>query len=564
MDVAEVAVPLSAPRPYRTPTLLVRLREAALHRLQRRPWLLVRLLAVLSVPLLGLWMSAPPRPWVLLALTAWVVVSALPRSPVVPTAIDAALGAAIVFLTGDVVTPYLLYVLSAVAGAGIAHGGGAGALAGMVVSLSRVAAMVTAGTLGRQSDELLLSSLSVLPLAGLAAGMTMEVLRRRRSGRAVLEEANQLLVDLHRVTGAIPGGMDVATVAGAALAEIRSIGRPAVALVFSGDSELLRPAAPSDLLTSPVLYASQLDRVLGTAAYRLCTPAVIRDHIGELGDEQAHWLLVPLRSRGSTVGAFVVGYTDLATARRCRRELVSLAGETALALDNARLLGATTARAADVARRRIAHDLHDSVAQSLAHLKMELELLAMSAEVGSELGDETTRLARVASRALEDVRATITGLRTHVVEDGLVPALRSHVEDLQSHGGPRLSFESAGKGTVDPVLAPDLFRVAQEAVSNAVRHSRARTVVVSVEIDNDTIELVVEDDGVGISAGLPDGAGRGLGLRAMQDRAAAIGGELTVRPRVGGGTVVMLRAPTRPAVGRRRQQPDPVGRWVRR
>lgn len=564
MNVAEGAVPLPAPRSYRAPTGLMRIREATIRRLEGRPWLFVRLLAVLTVPLLGLWMSAPTATWILFALAGWVIVSSLPRSPLVPAAVDVALGAVIVFMTGDVVTPFLLYVVTAVAGAGIAHGGGAGAIAGMVVSLSRVAAMVSAGTLGRQSDELLLSSLSVFPLAGLAAGMTMEVLHRRRSGRAVLEEANQLLVDLHRVTGAIPGGMDVATVAGAALAEVRSIGRPDIALVFTGDGELLRPVAPFEYRATPLLYASQLDRLMGTAAYRLCTPAAIREQIGELGDEHAHWLIVPLRSRGATVGAFVVGYPDLGVARRSRRELVSLADDTGLALDNARLLGATTTRAADVARRRIAHDLHDSVAQSLAHLKMELELLTMSAGHDSELRDETTRLARVAGRALEDVRATITGLRTHVVEDGLVPALRSHVEDLQSHGGPTLTFEALGPGTVDPAMASDVFRVAQEAISNAVRHSAARSVAVSVEIDEDTVELVVEDDGIGMGTVATNGPGRGVGLRAMHDRAAALGGELSVRARLGGGTVVLLRCPSHPTVARRRPQPDAVGRRARR
>lgn len=534
-------------------------------RLDRRSWLLTRLVVVATVPLLG-WLSDAPVPAVAVGgLALWVLVSSWPRSTVVPVIIDVLVAGAIVYASGEVVSPYVLYVVAAVAGAGLVHGGAVGAGAGAVVSAARLASLASASSLTAQPIELLVPSLTVFPLAGLAAGMTVEVLRRNRSGRAVLLEANRLLVDLHRVTDALPGGLDVDSVCEAALAEIRSIERPALALVFSGEGDLLRPVAPVEFRTTlPFLHAGQLADLLGPAAQRLCTSGMIRERIGELGDAHPHWLVVPLRSRGSTVGAFVVGYDDVGAARRARRELVALADETALALDNARLLGATTTRAADVARRRIAHDLHDSVAQSLAHLKMELELLTLTAGDEAALRVETTRLARVAGRALEDVRATITGLRTHVIEDGLVPALRAHVQDLQAPGGPKLSFESLGGGHVDPAMASDVFRVAQEAVSNAVRHARARTVAVSLEIDEDTIELVVEDDGIGLGGVGADEQRRGIGLRAMRARAIGLGGEVSLRPRVGGGTVVVLRCPTRGLRTRPRQPSDGSGSRVRR
>ncbi|MBW3621277.1 MAG: ATP-binding protein [Actinobacteria bacterium] len=555
-------MPLPAPPSYRTRSARARSWASLASRLEAGPWVLVRAFAVVSVPLLALWLDATVDPLAVGGLALWVIASSIARSPRATAVLDAVLGAALVFVTGDVVTPYVLYVLTSVAGAGMTYGGVTGAAAGAVVSLTRVAAFISAGTLGRQSDDLLLTSLALFPLTGLAAGMTVEVLRRRRSGRYVLEEANQLLVDLHRVAGAIPGGLDVATVAGAALEEIGTIEPPSFAVVFSGDDHLLHAVAPASArATVPSLSPRRLDSLVGSAGHRLCTSQQVEDEIGLSTPGQPHWLVVPLRSRRATVGAFAVAYDDVSAARRARRDLVALAADTALALDNARLLGATTRRAADAARRRIARDLHDSVAQSLAHLKMELELLTLTGPGSQELHDETTRLARVAGRALDDVRATITGLRSDVVEDGLVTALRRHVEDLRSPGGPRLTFETLGSADVDAGLASDLLHVAQEAISNAVRHAHARHVTVSLEIDDKSIELVIEDDGRGMPATIETRPENGVGLRAMQERASAVGGQVTLRPRVGGGTVVMLRCPsTRTAPLRRRS----VRRQVRR
>jgi signal transduction histidine kinase len=235
------------------------------------------------------------------------------------------------------------------------------------------------------------------------------------------------------------------------------------------------------------------------------------------------------------------GFHQSELARAARLRLQSVATDGGLALDNARLFDGTRARAADVARRRVASDLHDGVAQSLAHLRMELELLAL-ADGPSESG-ELSRLARVAGSALVDLRGTIAGLRT-ATDGDLATMLERHVSDLRGRRGPEIELECSGDAPIDPDRSEQLLRVAQEALSNAVCHAGATTITVTLERDEDTVLLVVEDDGVGRGAASTTQRGGGVGLRSMHERAEALSGELEVRDRSGGGTVVTLRCPT--------------------
>lgn len=521
-----------------------RLRTSALptHALRPpRPWMVARLVSVAAILPFGAWIDAAVDPRVVLALAAWVVGASFAQGSRIATALDVLLAAGLVFVTGGVLSPFIFFVLATVGQAGVDHGGVTGAGAGAVVSVARIAALIATEALGRQPEEFLVTSLTIFPLAGLAAGMSVQA--RRSTGHAVLQQANRLLVQLREVTGDLPGGLDVATVAGAAVAEIRSVTSSDAVVVFAGEDRMLHPVAGTgDRGGVLPLTTRQLAALVGEGRPRVFSRSVITSQLGDLGLPCPHWLLVPLRSRGVTVGAFALGFEDPAAARRASGEILSLAAETALALDNAQLLEATTARAAETVRRRIAHDLHDSVAQSLAHIKMELELLTMLTDEPDQLRGETLRLSRVAGRALNDVRETITGLRSDP-EAGVVSVLRQHVSDLHRPGGPRLTFHAVGHREIESWARPDILHIAQEALSNAIRHASARTITVTLEVDDDVTELVVEDDGCGVGQRRPPRNGGGVGLRAMQERAAHLGGELAVRPRVGGGTVVQLNCP---------------------
>ena len=154
-------------------------------------------------------------------------------------------------------------------------------------------------------------------------------------------------------------------------------------------------------------------------------------------------------------------------------------------------------------------------------------------------------------RASGDVRSMVVGLRSSTSTEGLAGSLRSYLLDLKGLGGPDIAFDAQGEVHLSPEVEAEVFRIAQEAVSN-VRHAAASNVRVSLEGVDGVMLLTVDDDGVGVT---PDGVtggdnptrGTGVGLAAMQERAERINGRLSIGERPGGGTRVQLECPMQEA-----------------
>lgn len=202
-------------------------------------------------------------------------------------------------------------------------------------------------------------------------------------------------------------------------------------------------------------------------------------------------------------------------------------------------------RAQEAERRRVARELHDTVAQDLAALRLEIERMA-----GHEVCDRS-RLARLESSAremLETVRRILLDLRPTVLESlGFVPALQWLVEGVGAREGvvARLILDVEPSVVLPDEIATGLFRVAQEALKNAVRHGGAEHVFVTLGGDEQTVKLEVEDDGRGFDPDTvgPEPSGRGFGLMGMRERARLLGGEATISSSPGEGTVVSIRVP---------------------
>ena len=205
-------------------------------------------------------------------------------------------------------------------------------------------------------------------------------------------------------------------------------------------------------------------------------------------------------------------------------------------IDEAQRSNAAAALAAQESERsRIAQELHDGVGQSLTAVLLELKLVSES--VTSPPLDRVREGVRA---SLDEVRSVARTLRPHVLEDlGLRSALAALTQDL--FGATRTHVR---RGIMPglPELPDDVelvvFRVAQEALTNVARHADAATVEVSLGIVGDEVELRVTDDGRGLPA-----HAEGTGLRGMRERAALLGGHVSVTGREGGGTVVTLLVP---------------------
>jgi two-component system, NarL family, sensor histidine kinase UhpB len=192
-------------------------------------------------------------------------------------------------------------------------------------------------------------------------------------------------------------------------------------------------------------------------------------------------------------------------------------------------------------RARIARDLHDEVNQSLTGLLLRLE--AAREKAPPELAAELTEIRGLANRAMQELLTLARQLRPTALDDlGLKAALAGNVRQLNAQGV-EASFDADGDlGRLPGDAQLVVYRVAQEALSNAVRHSGAEHVRVGLQRDGDTLELRVRDDGRGFSF---DEASRGLGIAGMRERAMLVGGDLEIESRPELGTRVRLVVPIR-------------------
>jgi two-component system sensor histidine kinase UhpB len=189
-------------------------------------------------------------------------------------------------------------------------------------------------------------------------------------------------------------------------------------------------------------------------------------------------------------------------------------------------------------RKRVAQELHDEVGQALTAVMLQLSRLAKRSP--AELEDELREAQETTRASLDDVRRIARQLRPEALDDlGLVSALGALATTFAERTGLRV-YRRLDDDL--PPLAPDaelaLFRVAQESLTNAARHSGSSRVELWLQSDDDDVLLRVRDYGKGL-----DGTRPGSGIRGMRERALLIGGDLTIETAGGGGAEVRLRIP---------------------
>jgi signal transduction histidine kinase len=217
-----------------------------------------------------------------------------------------------------------------------------------------------------------------------------------------------------------------------------------------------------------------------------------------------------------------------------------------LAADRAkmRLLAAEVIAAGDRERSALARELHDSVAQHLAAVLLQLS--AASRDSTDPLVADRLREARDAAEyALNEARALSHAIHPGVLDDlGLDAALRRLARDSSSGSGVDVDVEyAAGAARLPRDVEAVLYRVAQEAVRNATTHASARRVRVSVQQTGDEATLSVHDDGVGFDLAEAEAHRAGLGLTSMRERVDLLDGQLEINSAKGNGTTISATVP---------------------
>jgi signal transduction histidine kinase len=259
------------------------------------------------------------------------------------------------------------------------------------------------------------------------------------------------------------------------------------------------------------------------------------------------FLGVPIVAPEGVIGAFYLtekdGESNFTVADQ---ELIQLlAAHAAIAITNARLYEQSRELSILSERNRLALELHDAVSQKLFSLVLNAEAAATLLDRdANEARAQVVKLQELATEALDELRSLIFELRPPDLErDGLCGALRKHVDVLRRLQPTQIEL----KGDLE--LAPDLrrdqdvFRIAQEALQNALRHAHATHILLRLRAEDGRLLLDVEDDGVGFDPDAADVRSQRLGLTSMEERAQRLGARLEVRSAQGAGTTVHLEMP---------------------
>ncbi|WP_338778634.1 sensor histidine kinase [Metabacillus sp. FJAT-52054] len=203
-------------------------------------------------------------------------------------------------------------------------------------------------------------------------------------------------------------------------------------------------------------------------------------------------------------------------------------------------------------RKRVSREIHDGPAQMLANVMMRSELLErIFRDRGTEEGfKEIRNLRQNVRNALYEVRRIIYDLRPMALDDlGLIPTLRKYLHTIEEYNGKtKMLFQSFGEAEerrLPPRFEVALFRLAQEAVTNALKHAQAKEISVKVEVTKEYVNLLIKDDGSGFDfSELKEKKNKSFGLVGMKERVELLDGRMDIESKIGGGTTIMIKVPS--------------------
>jgi signal transduction histidine kinase len=260
------------------------------------------------------------------------------------------------------------------------------------------------------------------------------------------------------------------------------------------------------------------------------------------GSQTRSELTVPIRVKGKIIGVLDVQSDQPDNFDNIDLELMrSLANQAGTAIENARLYEQAKQVAILEERQRLARELHDSVTQSLYGMTLYAQAAAGQLALGNleQVAEDLRDIQDTSQEALAEMRLLIHELRPPMLEqEGLVVALQARLSAVEGRAGLKTSFKSDLVERLPTPIEAGLYRIAQEALNNALKHAHAHMIAITLSRSGKQVTLEITDDGVGFDPEAAKGRG-GLGLPAMQERAAALGGKLVIQSNPGAGTRVI-------------------------
>ena len=266
---------------------------------------------------------------------------------------------------------------------------------------------------------------------------------------------------------------------------------------------------------------------------------------------------VPLRYQGKMLGVYnLFMATDSPVPEDVSLLFHSISEHLGMALENARLTRENLRISLTNERQMLANELHDSLAQTMAYMKMRLPLLrdAVANHDAVRSNKYVSDLGQALDSAYAELRELLTQFRNRMDPRGLLPALYDIVGNFYDKTGITIDFINHAP---DINLSPDrevqVYHIVREALNNVSKHSRANHVSLEIEIRQSSYVISIEDNGIGITGKLGTDSGMHLGLNIMRERAKHLNAEIAVTPGEKAGTRVTLSFPV--SAGRREDNP---------
>jgi signal transduction histidine kinase len=455
--------------------------------------------------------------------------------------------------TGYWESPFILSLLTAITVAGFARGFGFALRIGIASSLAVTIPYLASATTDERiivSGQWTLVMLLVAVIAGYARRISGEADRQHslaldRLGR--LADANALLFSLHRVTQTLPASLDLDEVLDSTVGRLRGLFDFDFAAILAFDETdgtwqvLRREGSGGGRLPSTLQHPDLPEGVReaiedGTVVSVPSFPAA--NSVG-LADRTSCGLYAVLPARGAIVGLIGIEHAEERHFNDRDAELLKgFVESVALAIDNARWFARLRTVGADEERTRIARDLHDRIGQSLAYLAFELDRIVSNQQRGEDVDGSLEQLREDVRGVIREVRDTLYDLRTDVSESqDMAATLEAYVARVRDRSGIGVEIYCDRNSRLPILQEREMWRIAQEALTNVERHAGATQVRVLWRCNGESAALEVTDNGQGFPIGR---AGRldSYGLLGMRERASSIGATLEITSHIGKGTRV--------------------------
>jgi signal transduction histidine kinase len=471
------------------------------------------------------------------------------------TIVELVVTVAIIIATGGFHSPFVLTPITSLLMAGYVWGRRATigtTVAGAIAILAAVAIQsVNAGDEKAAAGQIAIVYLLCGALGAFTRNLVAEIELQRAAAidqATQMATANDLLVSLHALAQTLPASFDLGEVVESIRQRVRAL-FPYTALV------VLVPDDAGDgwraELAEGVRVPARLSERDMPAAIRLAMtsphPVAISDrmtdhHSGEgFAPLCRSGLYTTLRARGALVGAVAIEHLPPDVYGADEQDLLeSLSSVLALSLDNARWFGRLHTLGAEAERGRIARELHDRIAQSLAYVTFELERVQ---HIPGDKREELANLHDVVRDIMQELRETIYQLRANVSEQNeFIAVAGAYLARYEERTGIATEWAPSAVRRLPYRVEQELWRIAQEALANVERHSGATRVRVVWDVNEHSARLEVSDNGKGFVPGRV--AGDHYGIVGMRERADAIGARLQVVSRGGRGTSVVVEVET--------------------